>query len=125
MIHIRQAKKSDWPKILRLIRLYPKKLMQEALPRLSEFLVAQEEKEIIACCALEVYSKRLAEIRSLVVNPKFQRKGIGTQLIQRCLKLAQAKKIYEVLSITGSRKVFSRLGFRAFNEEKYAMLKIL
>lgn len=125
MIQIRQAKKGDWPKVLHLIKLYPKKLMQSPLPKIREFFVALENKQVIACCALEVYSRRLAEIRSLVVHPKFQRQGIGTRLIVKCVQLAKTKKIYEVLSITGSRKVFLRLGFRTFNREKYAMLKML
>lgn len=124
-MNIRKAGQKDLRAIKNLIAMYPKKLMQAPLPKIREFFVAVENKKIIGCCALEVYSRRMAEIRSVVVHPKFQRKGIGSSLIKKCLDTARIKKIYEVLSVTGSTKVFKRLGFRTFNNEKYAMLKVL
>ncbi len=56
--------------------------------------------KIVACCALDIYSKKLAEIRSLVVASDFQRKGIGTKLIRKCVKKAKRQGIYEVLAVT-------------------------
>ncbi|MCR4280747.1 MAG: GNAT family N-acetyltransferase, partial [Candidatus Kaiserbacteria bacterium] len=80
---------------------------------------------IVGCCALEVYSKRLAEIRSLAVTRRYQGKGIATKLIETCLELAKKRGAYEVLSITGASKLFKRNGFGTFNKEKYALIKIL
>jgi amino-acid N-acetyltransferase len=121
----RQAQKKDWPAIKALIALYPRKLMQKPLPKCEDFFVAEVEGKIIGCCALEIYSRRLSEIRSLVIHPKHQKQGIGRKLIAKCLGLAKRKKIFEVLSITGSINLFKHLGFKIFNNEKYAMLKIL
>lgn len=98
--------------------------MQSPLPKMSDFVVAVQKEKIIGCAALEVYSKRLAEIRSLVVNPEFQRKGIGSRLVRECLKRAKNKKIYEVLSITGAYNFFRHLGFGSFHREKFALLKV-
>jgi N-acetylglutamate synthase-like GNAT family acetyltransferase len=57
--------------------------------------------------------------------PEFQGKGIATKLVEACLQEAKDKEIYEVLSITGSSSLFEKLGFGTFNNEKFALLKIL
>ena len=87
--------------------------------------MAEQGGEIIACCALEVYSKRLAEIRSLVVDKDFQGRLIGSKLIKRCLKRAKKLRVYEVLSITAAVPLFEKQGFKTFNNEKYALLKMM
>ena len=99
--------------------------MQVHLPEPEEFFVAEENGTVVACCALEVYSKRLAEIRSLAVLSGYQGKGIASQLIDECLKAAKEKGVYEVISITGSPAFFEKLGFGTFNKEKYALIKII
>ena len=99
--------------------------MQEHLPEPEEFTVALEDDHVVGCCALEVYSKRLAEIRSLAVAPEHQGKGIASKLIESCIQEAKEKEIYEVLTITGSSSLFEKQGFGTFNNEKYALLKIL
>jgi amino-acid N-acetyltransferase len=124
-LKIRQASVSDFSEIKKLIKQYPDKLMQSPLPKVKEFLVAEVQGKLVGCCALEVYSKRLAEVRSLVVKENFQRRGIGTKLVKACLKRAKKEKIYEVLSVTGAVELFGNLGFGTFNKEKYAMLKIV
>ena len=122
---IRRATSKDFPAIVELIEEHPQRLLQKNLPRASAFFVAVESGTIVGCCALEVYSKRLAEIRSLAVTKKFQGKGIAHALIQSCLKLAKKKNVYEVLSITGASGLFEKYGFGTFNRERFALIKIL
>lgn len=122
---IRKATKKDFDSILELIKQFPDKLLQDHLPEPEEFTVAEEEGKIIGCCALEIYSKRLAEVRSLVVSPAFQGKGIATKLIEACVQEAREKGIYEVMTITGSFSLFGKQGFGSFNNEKYALFKVL
>ncbi len=78
---------------------------------IRHFWVAEEDGNLIACCALEIYNKKLAEIRSLVVSPAAQKKGVATGLLNHCLSLARKKRIYEVLAITDRENLFKRLGF--------------
>ncbi len=122
---IKKASKKHWTAILKLIRQHPDVLVQDHLPRPSEFFVAIEDNQVVGCCALEVYSKRLAEIRSLAVAADHQGKGIATRLIDRCLTEAKKRKIYEVMTITGAVRLFEKHGFGAFNKEKYALIKVL
>ena len=122
---IRKATVRDKARILRLIREHPQQLMQHHIPKPADFFIAIEGDEVIGCCALEIYSKRLAEIRSLAVTKKSQGQGIATMLVEHCVALAKKKKVYEILTITGALPFFEKRGFNTFNKEKYALLKIL
>ena len=122
---IRKAEPADWPAILTLIRSFPEQLVQDHLPEPHEFFVAEEDGTIVGCCALEIYSQRLAEIRSLAVHADHQGKGIASALVDACVAWAQEKQVYEVLSITGTPAFFEKHGFGTFHNEKYALIKIL
>src|SRR5260370_31137256 len=80
----RRAEAGEMPAIRVLLKLYPEQLAQQNLPRVSSFLVATVEGRIVGCCALQVYSKRLAEVRSLAVHPDFQKRGIASRLVELC-----------------------------------------
>src|SRR5262245_32139236 len=124
-MNIRKATPEDWPEVLRLIREHPDQLMQDHLPRPTDFFIAEEENQIVGCCALEIYSERLAEVRSLAVQESFRGKGVASALVEQCVGYAKEKGVYEVLAITGSLPFFEKLGFGTFHNEKYALLKIL
>ena len=130
-MNIRQAGAGDFPSIKALIAQYPEVLVQDHLPDAEEFFVAIENDpstgsgQVIGCCALEVYSERLAEVRSLAVAKEQQGKGIGTALIERCLEEAKTKGVYEVLTITSALPLFEKHGFGTFKREKYALIKVL
>jgi amino-acid N-acetyltransferase len=122
---IRKATAADFPAIETIIRKFPETLMQVHLPRPEEFFVAEEDGAIIGCCALEVYSQRLAEVRSLAVLKEHQGQGIARQLVEICLDEAKAQSVYEVLAISSANSLFGKYGFNTFNNEKYALIKIL
>ena len=130
-MNIRPATKDDWDAILGLIVQDPEQLMQDHLPDPGAFFVAvttdpsTSSGQVVGCCALEVYSQRLAEIRSLAVAKEFQGKGIATALIEHCLEAAKKRDVYEVLTITGASTLFEKHGFGTFRNEKYALIKVL
>ena len=124
-VAIRPATTSDWGSLQALIAQYPEVLVQDHLPQPEEFFVAVEGEQLIGCCALEVYSKRLAEVRSLAVSKEHQGKGIGTALIEACLAAAKEKGVREVLAVTSAVSLFERYGFGTFKGEKYALIKVL
>jgi len=125
MVKFRKAGAKDFPRIKNLIKLYPQHLLQSPIPRSVDFFVAIADKRVVGCCALEVYSKRLAELRSLVVKEEFQGKGIATKLIKLCLARAKREKVQEVLTITSAVRLFGKSGFKTFRREKYALLKTI
>ena len=122
---IRKATRQDKGRIKKLIGLFPGALIQNHIPDIKYFFVGEDLGKIVGCCALEIYSKRMAEIRSLAVAKSYQGQGIATKLIEHCMELARQKKIYEVLAITHRAKLFNRFGFNTFHKEKLALLKVL
>lgn len=52
------------PAIRALLKLFPEQLAQTNLPGVSSFLVVTVGDEIVGCCALQVYSKRLTVSQS-------------------------------------------------------------
>jgi amino-acid N-acetyltransferase len=121
---IRKAKNKDKKAIKKLIAMFPGFLMKQ-IPDIKSFFVAEEDKTIVGCCALDIYSKKIAEVRSLAVLNKYRNKGVATELVNRCLEKAKQRGIYEVLAITSREKLFKRLGFGPFHKERLALLKIL
>lgn len=86
------------------------------------FVWDDPKKGVVAFCGLTIYSKKLAEIRSLVVRKNFQKHGIGNMLVKECLKLAKGNKIYEVLAVTDRVTLFSNLGFSKWLGNQYPMI---
>jgi N-acetylglutamate synthase-like GNAT family acetyltransferase len=104
-----------------LVRLFPQQLVQQNLPRIPSFFVASAGGKLIGCCALQIYSKRLAEVRSLAVHPDIQDHGVASTLVERCTQRARARGIKELFAVTSQPSFFGRLGFATFRREKTAM----
>jgi amino-acid N-acetyltransferase len=89
------------------------------LPRTAEELgqllrtgfVAVSGGRVVGFAALEVYSRKLAELRSLCVAPEMQGRGIGRRLVARCLALARERAVFEVMAITSQDPFFRACGF--------------
>lgn len=91
-------------------RLLPRTL--DELEDLTENgFLAESEGRIVGFAALEVYSTKLAELRSLAVSSEVQGRGIGKALVQACVELARQKRVFEVMAITSSDEFFQRCGF--------------
>lgn len=124
---IRKAKSED-VKVIRSLLLAEvpngkvlRRSVKELKKAIRSFFVYEEDDRIVGCCSLEIYSKKIAEIRSLVVSLEYRNRGVGRTLIQECLEEARKKKIYQVLSITDKSDFFERFGFRTQVNEKQAM----
>ena len=73
--------------------------------------VAELQGRIAGFAALEVYSPKLAEIRSLAVAPIHQGRGIGRRLVDACIARAKELNILEVIAVTATEEFFQRCGF--------------
>ena len=78
---------------------------------MPHFFIAEIDGEIVGCAALEIYSRKLAEVRSLAVSPRTQGLGIGKRLVTACVERARQRNIYEVMAITSSDGFFMSCGF--------------
>ena len=70
-----------------------------------------DDGSIIGFCALEIYSMKLGEIQCLAVEESHQRKGIGRQLVEACVRRAKEENILELLAISSSETMFKACGF--------------
>ena len=73
--------------------------------------VAELQGRIAGFAALEVYSPKLAESRSLAVAPIHQGRGIGRRLVDACIARAKELNILEVIAVTATEEFFQRCGF--------------
>ena len=118
---VRPAVQGEMPAIKRLIREYPNLLMQSDLPRVPSCFVAEYQGRIVGCCALQIYSLRLAEIRSLAVAPDYLRHGVGRNLVEACQRRAEERGIKQVMAVTSSPEFFEKNGFSTFKRERIAL----
>jgi N-acetylglutamate synthase-like GNAT family acetyltransferase len=116
-VKIRAAQASDIPAIADLIAPYVEdgsllaRTYEEFDELLPHFFVAEDDGEIVGCAALEIYSPKLAELRSLAVSPKAQGQGVGKLLVNACVERAKEHNVLEVMAITSSDAFFQACGF--------------
>jgi amino-acid N-acetyltransferase len=78
---------------------------------LRHAFVAEHVGKVVGFSAVEVYSRKLAEIQCLAVDAMYQRCGIGRELVKRCVQRANDLKILEVMAISSSEELFRACGF--------------
>jgi N-acetylglutamate synthase-like GNAT family acetyltransferase len=122
---IRRAAAQDIDAILALIdantdRLVPR-VRDELRQLIDSFCVAEEDGAIVGCCCLDVYSPKIAELRSLAVRESHRRRGIGAELTAAAVEEANRRGIPQVLVVTSNRDFFERLNFGSCLNEKYAL----
>ncbi len=120
-VSFRAARIGEMPLIRALLKRYPAQLAQHNLPAISSFFVATAEGRVIGCCALQIYSKRLAEVRSLAVDAEFQKRGVASRLVELCKLRARGRGVKELFAVTSQTGFFERAGFATFRREKTAM----
>ena len=115
---IRKATIQDVPEMQKMINLFADKgdLLHRSLNQLYEnirdFLVLEEDGRILGTCALHVNWGDLAEVMALTVDDSCQGKGLGKELVEKCLDEAQALGITRAFALTYKPEFFQKLGFR-------------
>lgn len=116
-IEVRPAENRDIIELDEFIKPFvqQKVLIPRTFDELTELIrdgfVAEHESRIIGFAALEVYSSKLGEIRSLAVATDYQGCGIGRRLVEVCIERAKEKDVLEVMAITSSEQFFKTCGF--------------
>lgn len=81
--------------------------------QIRDFSVAVNDKtgEILGCGALRIVWEDLAEIRSVAVHSRLQKKGIGRKLIEALVEESRELGIKKVFVLTYRVSLFAKLGF--------------
>ena len=114
---VRAATADDLPKLAALIddfvranRLLPR-TPNELKDLIPSGFVAIWEGNLVGFAALEIYSPKLAEVRSLAVRAEAQGLGLGKLLVDMCVKLAKDRNVLEVMAVTSNEAFFQACGF--------------
>jgi amino-acid N-acetyltransferase len=123
-LKIRKAKISDLAQVHKLVNEFAK--LEEMIPRslnelyetLRDFVICEDDGSVCGVCALHIMWEDLAEIRSLAVARKYQKRGIGRSLVKQCLKEAKALGLKRIFALTYRPEFFRKLGFLDIDKSK-------
>jgi amino-acid N-acetyltransferase len=122
---IRRATLDDVDAILAVVNTNTDRLLardrDEIAPLLDAFWVAEVDGRVVGCCCLEIYSPKIAELRSLAVLPEFRGRGLGAALTDAAVAEARLRGIPQVLVVTSNREFFEQRNFGPCLNEKYAL----
>ena len=137
---VRPAIDQDLPTIQHLLQPFidEKKLLKrtraELLTLIANGFVAEvtmpadsdlnrdEHQRIVGFSAVEIYSRKLSEVQCLAVDEDFHGRGIGSELVRRCVEKAREKGVLEVMAISASDNFLRNLGFQyALPDQKRAL----
>ena len=77
----------------------------------TQGFIAESDGQIVGFAALEIYSPKLAEVRSLAVSETVRGQGVGKRLVEACINRARERQILEVMAISSAEDFFRSCGF--------------
>lgn len=116
-LRLRKAKIQDVGQIQELINQFAAagdmlpRSQSELFENLRDFYVIERKGEIVACGALHIAWKDLAEIKSLVVAGAMQGHGLGKRIMDACLTEARQLGINRIFALTYKPQFFMKQGF--------------
>ncbi|MDR1940767.1 MAG: N-acetyltransferase [Endomicrobium sp.] len=122
-INIRPAKVSDVKTIHKIVEYYAdnKEMLHRSLnsiyENIQEYIVAEENGEVIACGALHVAWEDLAEVKALAVAPEHRRKKLGTKIVHKLQENAKELGVTKVFSLSFKPNFFIKLGYSVIPKE--------
>ena len=114
----RKATLSDIPGLLSLINGFASRGVMlprtelEMAENIRDFTLISEGARIIGCGALHIYTAQAAEIRSLAVDPEFQKHGAGARLMEALEVEAKSFELSVLFAFTYVPGFFQKMGYR-------------
>jgi amino-acid N-acetyltransferase len=92
--------------------------LNDIFEHIRDFFVVENNGTMIGTCSLHILWEDLAEVRSLVVNERSQKQGIGKQLVRKCISEAQKLGIKKIFALTYTPDFFLKMGFKEIDKAK-------
>jgi len=77
----------------------------------QEFVVAEENGEVVGCGALHVLWEDLAEVRTVAVEKNLHKQGIGHKILECVIERAREIGVKRIFCLTFQTEFFGRHGF--------------
>ena len=97
---------------------------EEIAQNIRSYVVARIEEKIVGFCALHIFSKQLAEIRSIIIDKNYRGKGIGKNLVNFLINEGKKLGVESVFALTYEREFFQKIGFKEIEKDKLPEQKI-
>jgi amino-acid N-acetyltransferase len=124
VIELVKAKLSDIPQMQSLVAsevskgIILNRTEDEIATNIRSYVLAKENDRLIGYAALHIHSRRLAEIRSLIVDEAYRGQKIGQRIVNFTLEEAKALGVEEdVLVLTYLPSFFLNLQFKEIAKE--------
>lgn len=124
MNSVEKARIGDVPQIHKLVNSFAGKGVMLARPlseiyeNIRDYFVIRKGEKVIACVSLHVSWSDLAEVKALAVKGSDQKSGLGSQLIDACIKEARELDIPLVFCLTYRPEFFEKQGFKRVDKMK-------
>lgn len=122
---LRRANVKDAQAIFKILQEYAIKgiLLPRSLNSIYEnirdFFVYEDNGKIVGIGSLHVYWEDLAEIKSLAVLEGYQHRGIGKQIVEKCIEDAKNLGLKKVFALTYVPEFFKKLGFKEADKSEF------
>jgi amino-acid N-acetyltransferase len=116
-ICIRRAEEAEVEDVFAFLQDFVDKgfLLARTLDELRHLIkasfVAKRSDQVVGFSAVEVYSKKLAEIQCMAVCGSVRRQGVGKRLVENCVAYAKAEGVRELMAISTSTEFLMSCGF--------------
>lgn len=124
MIELVKAKLSDIPAMQALVAPEVKegiilnRTEDEVATNIRSYVLAKDGEKLVGYTALHIHSRRLAEIRSLIVDEAYRGQNVGQRMVQFTLEEAKNIGVEEdVLVLTYLPQFFLKLNFKEIDKE--------
>lgn len=120
---VRAATMDDVAEIHRLLQFQARKgnllprPLNELYRNIRDFFVIDIDGRMRACAALEIFTKELAEVRSLAVGEEYSGIGLGKKIVSEITQEARALGLSRLMALTYVPEFFHKLGFKTVTKD--------
>ena len=95
-------------------------------PKRERCWIAEKNGEIVGCVFLVKKTERVAQLRLLLVEPAARGLGLGSRLVDECVRFARQagyRKIFLWTNkvLTAARHIYKKAGFHVTHEERHRL----